>query len=90
MSKPLAHYSFIPWLKQGIGSKISEKDALGNPTAGMAKERADLQVGITLESTDVSDGIKIETDVNKTLKMLGPPDILAISNQAIVRVEPKP
>jgi len=90
MSEPLAHYSFIPWLKQGIGSKISEKDALGAPTAGMALERADLQVGITLESTDVSDGIKIDTDVTKTLKMLGPPDVVAVSNKAIVRVEPKP
>jgi len=89
MSEPLAHYSFIPWLKQGIGSKITESDALGAPTGGMEQERASLQVGITLESTDVSDGTIINTDVNKSLKMLGPPDILAISNAAIVRVEPK-
>ncbi|HSO87029.1 MAG TPA: hypothetical protein VLQ91_10785 [Draconibacterium sp.] len=86
----LAHYSFISWLKQGIGSKIAEKEAMGAPAAGMAKVRADLQVGLTLESTSVAEGALIETDVIKTLKMYGPPDVLAISKDAIVRCEPKP
>ncbi len=90
MSGELAHYSFIPWLKQGIGSRITEKDALGAPGTGMALERAELAVGLTLESLDISDGSSIETELTKTLKMLGPPDILAISDNAIVRVEPKP
>lgn len=86
----LAHYSFIPWLKQGIGSKIAEKEAMGTPEASMAKVRADLQVGLTLESTSVAEGELIQTDVVKTLKMYGPPDVLAISKDAIVRCEPKP
>ncbi|MCA1744974.1 MAG: hypothetical protein LC643_04575, partial [Bacteroidales bacterium] len=86
----LAHYSFIPWLKQGIGSKIAEKDAMGAPVAGMAEVRADIQVGLTLESTTVAEEALIETEVTKTLKMLGPPDVLAISKDAIVRCEPKP
>ncbi|MGI9551921.1 MAG: hypothetical protein ACR2MT_12025, partial [Aurantibacter sp.] len=89
MSDALAHYSFIPWLKQGIGAKISEADALGAPTAGMAIERAELAVGVTLQSTDIADGQEIDTVVNKTLKMLGPPDIMAVSGNAIVRAEPK-
>lgn len=86
----LAHYSFIPWLKQGLGSKIAEKEAMGAPTVGMAQVRADLQVGLTLESTGIADGALIETDITKTLKMYGPPDVLAISKDAIVRCEPKP
>ncbi len=89
MSDPLAHYSFIPWLRQGIGTKISEKDAFGLPSSTMAKERADLQVGITLESTDIADGSADATDFTKTLKILGPPDVQAVSDKAIVRVEPK-
>ena len=90
MSDVLAHYGFIPWLKQGIGTKITEVDALGNPSGGMAKERADLQVGVTVESTDISDESKIETELSKTVKMFGPADVLAISESAIVRMEPKP
>ena len=86
----MAHYGFIPWLRQGIGTKITEADALGNPSGGMAKERADLQVAVTVESTDISDESKIETELSKTVKMFGPPDVLAISESAIVRKEPKP
>lgn len=90
MSNPLAHYSFLPWLRQGIGAKISEKDALGAPGVTLAKERAELQVGLTLSSTDVNDGTTVETVLPKTLKMQGPPDVLGISDTAIVRMEPKP
>ncbi len=90
MSDPLAHYSFLPWLRQGIGTRISDVDAKGAPTSGMATERAELEVGLTLESTDVNDGTPITSDLDRTVKMIGPPDILAISTNAIVRVEPKP
>jgi hypothetical protein len=90
VSDVLAHYGFIPWLKQGIGTKITEADALGNPSSDMAKGRADLQVAVTVESTDIADESKIETELSKTVKMFGPPDVLAISESAIVRREPKP
>jgi hypothetical protein len=90
MAESLAHYSFLPWLRQGIASRITEKDALGAPTSTMAKERADLQVSLALESTDINNDGTAETVIPKTLKMLGPPDILAISSTAIVRTEPKP
>ena len=42
---------------------------MGVPVAGMAQVRADLLVGITLESTSVAEGALIETDFSKTLKM---------------------
>jgi len=90
MSDPLAHYAFLPWLRQGIGTKITETDALGDPTTGMALERADLDVEITLQTINIADATTLESNLTKTLKMIGPPDVLAISGNAIVRVEPKP
>lgn len=90
MSDSLAHYAFLPWLKEGINSKIAEPDAQGAPAASLARERANLQVSITLESTDINDGATFETIIPKTIKMLGPPDVLAISANAIVRTEPRP
>jgi hypothetical protein len=91
MSTPLAHYSFLPWLRRGIGNLISENDALGvDPTGTMALERARMTVGITVGSTDITDGSLDNNDIQKTFQLLGPPDILAISTKAIVHVEPKP
>ncbi|MFT3701513.1 MAG: hypothetical protein QM802_04045 [Agriterribacter sp.] len=89
MSDELAHYAFIPWLKDGINAKIAEVDAQGVTTDAMAKERAALDVSVTLESTDINTGNTAETSVQKTVKLLGPPDVLAISTNAIVRTEPK-
>lgn len=89
MSDPLAHYAFLPWMRQGIGSKITEEDALGTNN-GSARERAELTASLNVQSTNVSDGSTINTAVPKTLKLQGPPDVLGVSKRAIVRVEPKP
>lgn len=91
MSNPLAHYSFLPWLRRGIGTMISESDGLGaEPAGAMKKERAEMEVGLAVETTAIADGAKVTSEVNKTFKFLGPPDVLAISEKAIVRTEPKP
>ena len=90
MSGTLAHYAFIPWVREGISTRIAELDALGNPTNDLAKERAELGVELNLESIDIDDGSVIQSKVNKKLKVLGPPDVLGISADAVVRMEPKP
>jgi len=91
MSGTLAHYAFIPWIKEGIGNRIQEQDALGDPAAHQAKERAELAVEINLESTDVNDAtVTISNPITKNLKLLGPPDILGFSKSAVIRTEPKP
>ncbi|WP_221392469.1 hypothetical protein [Dyadobacter sp. NIV53] len=90
MSSTLAHYAFIPWLKEGINAQIEEMDAKGAPAATLSKERASLAVAINLETSDIADGEVINVPVPpKTIKILGPPDVLSVSENAIVRTEPK-
>jgi hypothetical protein len=90
MSNPLAHYSFLPWLRRGIGNMIEEQDAKGTaPTGAMAKERANIQVGVTITSTEIENDVETPDSINKSFQFLGPPDIVGISERAIVRVEPK-
>jgi hypothetical protein len=90
MSDPLAHYSFLPWLRRGISTKIAEQDALGaEPSGGMSKERANMEVGLTVSSNPVNGGPPVNEDVIKTFRFIGPPDVLAVSAHAIVRTEPK-
>lgn len=86
----LAHYAFLPWVRQGISSQIDELENKGaSPTGGMAKERAELEVEIRIGSNDTSGAERDNETVTKTLKVLGPPDIAAIQTKAIVRTEPK-
>ncbi len=89
MAGDLANYSFLPWLRQGVASQIVEKDTLGNGD-GSVKERAELNVSLALEQTDAGENPLVsETNVAKTVKILGPGDVIGVSDRAIVTLEPK-
>ncbi len=89
MSETLAHYSFIPWLRRGLGNKIAEQDALGADVAGSAyaDERAKLNVELVI-GYDLLDGGSGEELVGKTVNVAGPADIVGINPAAILRTEP--
>ena len=50
----IAHYSFLPWLRQGLNAQIIEKDNLATG-AGAAMERAQLAVELMVHA-DVAEG----------------------------------
>lgn len=80
MNGPLASYTFLPWLRQGIGSKIKRGDPLG--AAGSPLERASIRVGLQVQG---------EPDfVSGDVQLVGPGDIMGINPRAIVRTEPRP
>lgn len=83
MSNHTAKYSFISWVRQGIGLNIkdADKDELDRNPAGYA-ERASIQV-----SVEVKGGTSIQT-VSNAVKLIGPGDITGINRQCIVRTEP--
>ena len=84
----LSNYAFLPWLRQGIGSKISEKDTLGK-NDGSIKERASFQVDVTMRDVSV-DGTKTnDTVFSKSIKITGPGDVVGIHPKVVVRTEPK-
>ena len=89
MSEPLAHYSFIPWLRRGLANKIAETDALGaNVTgAGYADERARLNVELVVGYDRISGGSD-EDSVSKTVNLIGPGDIAGVNPVAVLRTEP--
>lgn len=72
MSGSIANYGFLPWMRQGISGKID------NPAASSTKERATLPVEI------IFNGKKISKDA----AIIGPGDILGISDKVYVKKEP--
>src|SRR5215216_4920104 len=79
MSEPLASYTFLPWLRQGIVSKIGQPDTLG---AGAGPgERASVAISLQVggDPNFVSDDVQL----------VGPGDIVGISPRAVVRTEPR-
>lgn len=89
MSEPLATYSFLPWLRQGIGNQIAEKDTLGQ-SAGSANERASLELKLKVEGTPIKEEDPIINTISKTANLIGPGDVTGINRRAVIRTEPKP
>lgn len=79
MNDPLTTYTFLPWLRQGIASKIERGDTLG--VASRPSERASIQVALQVNG---------QTDfVSGDVQLVGPGDIVGINPRAIVRTEPR-
>jgi hypothetical protein len=81
----LATYGFLPWCRKGIAAKIEETDALGGDSTVI--ERASLTAELQLEFRKLNDTTG-QHNIQKTIELTGPGDVLGFSRQAIVRIEP--
>ncbi len=89
MAFPVAEYSFVSWLRQGIAASIDQADDLGqNPNAGPLG-RASVAVDVTLGYTPKGGGAPAALpQVSKDVQIVGPIDIAGIKPEAILRTEP--
>jgi hypothetical protein len=86
MANDLPSYGFLPWARQGVASKISEADTLG-ANDGTAVLRADLDAELDVQYTNLDGSVQVNT-IKKQIQIIGPGDVLSISNKSIVRTEP--
>lgn len=82
-SSPIATYSFLPWLRQGIANQIASADGDAS-----VKLRAKIPVDIGISGQAVS-GPDVTQTVSKNVELYGPGDVLGIETRAIVRTEPR-
>lgn len=90
MDKTLAHYSFLPWVRQGLGNQITEEDTLGNgvPTNPVL-ERPEVIVSTEVKAFDAGGGTHNPSPISKPVKIQGPGDVLGINQKSVIRVHPK-
>jgi hypothetical protein len=80
----LPTYSFLPWLRHGVGNTITTPDV----ESGGATLRASVQVKLQLEGEPI-DGTAYDGVITKEVKLYGPGDIVGIDSKAIIKVEPR-
>ena len=76
MSEPTSTYTFLPWLRTGVGARLAQSPA----GAG----RASVQLKLHIEG----DGT-IRRTVNRSVELYGPGDIFGVSTRAIVGTVPR-
>ena len=78
MSDVLRTYTFLPWLRQGIGGRIDTVDPMGPDPVG-SHERATVTIRFQVNTGEASN----------TVNLVGPGDVLGINSRAIVKTEPR-
>jgi hypothetical protein len=80
MSDEIGTYSFLPWLRQGLGNNVQ------TPTGADSRRG---QVTVTLNVTATGLTNPSIPPINKTLELYGPGDIIGIDPKTIVKTEPR-
>ena len=78
MSDPIATYTFLPWLRQGVANQL---------TAPTGKMRAAIDVTLTVEGAKKGGGT-LTANVTRKVELYGPGDITGIDTAQISRTEP--
>lgn len=79
MSDPAAGYRFIAWARRGLAAA---------PSAQAVDGRLQLPVTLTVRRGQPSSGDT--EDVTRTLRLLGPGDVVGLDGKQIIRREPRP
>lgn len=79
MSDEIATYTFLPWVRQGLASKISTDDNLGSGAEPAV--RASVQLALQVNGDP--------NFVPQNVELIGPGDVIGVSPRAIVRTEPR-
>ncbi|MEV5892509.1 hypothetical protein [Nonomuraea fuscirosea] len=75
-------YTFLPWLRSGIATRITA-DPVGT-------SRASIPVNLRVSGEAVGSPNPISRDVARTVQIYGPGDVVGVDPRAISRTEPRP
>src|SRR5688500_11389455 len=78
MSDPIGTYTFLPWVRVGLGNRISATTTM----------RPTIDVTLDIESTKKGGGTMPPAPVQRAVQLYGPGDINGIDAAQISRVEP--
>ncbi len=82
---PIASYSFLPWLRQGVANTITAQDH--DPSV---KTRASVHVALQLSGDPAAGGTELVQPLAQDIALYGPGDIIGIDTRAIFRTDPLP
>lgn len=80
---PIATYSFLPWLRNGVANTIASAD--GDTSVNL---RAKIHVDLTLSGDPVGSGTELVQHIGQDVALYGPGDIVGIDSRAVVRTDP--
>jgi hypothetical protein len=84
MSHPLATYTFLPWLRQGLSNSIMQSEATPNPDL-----RASVDLQLAVRSQGVAGAVPDAPLATNKIQLYGPGEILGIDSKLVFKTEPR-
>ena len=84
MTTPIAAYSFLPWMREGIANAITAAD--NDPSVAT---RATIHVQLNVSGNAVGGGAPLSSTVAQDFALYGPGDVVGIKTPRILRTEPR-
>jgi hypothetical protein len=81
---PVASYSFLPWLRQGVANTIVSPDLDHG-----VKTRATTHVEVQLSGDPLGGGAALTQTIAKDIALYAPGDVVGIDERAVVKTEPR-
>ena len=81
---------YFPWVRKGLGGYINEKESLDGGTKGRPELtiRTDYMVQHNQQTAEEGEDTATEMFLEKTVKFVGPGDILRVNPSAIMKIHP--
>jgi hypothetical protein len=76
-----AHYTFLPWSRQGLANRITAP-----APAGSLRTTVEVKLALTGHGVD---GVAITREFPRNVQLVGPGDVVGIDSRSIVRTEPR-
>jgi hypothetical protein len=80
---PIATYSFLPWLRQGLANTITAQDL-----DAAVHTRASTHVELQLSGDPVGGGAELTASIAQDIALYGPGDVIGIDPRAVIRTDP--
>jgi len=84
----LPNYSFVAWMRQGLGLYLDQVDNLGSGASGTTG-RPSINVKLKLETKKNDGSAPDYEDISHDLQLIGPGDIIGIDSRNVVRIHPE-
>jgi hypothetical protein len=84
MTSPLATYTFLPWVRQGLGNSITQDETAANTSL-----RASVGIQLAVRSEGIAAAVPDAVLGTSAVRLYGPGDVLGIEPRAVVKTEPR-
>lgn len=89
MSAELPEYSFLPWTRRGIATRVGQVDHLGHTPGAGPTDRATMSAALTLESVPVAGAAAVApASVTQQVSLVGPGDVKIFPPDTVLRAVP--